>query len=64
MATQTGRKRVQLSDHIICEIRERLHQGDYQHDIAADYGVNQGRISEINTGKRGFRGSGGQPSLL
>jgi predicted XRE-type DNA-binding protein len=26
--------------------------GTYQHDIAAHFGVNQGRISEILTGKR------------
>jgi hypothetical protein len=23
-----------------------------QHDIAADLGINQGRVSEVNTGKR------------
>lgn len=33
-----------------------LWQGWKQHDIAALYGVNQGRISEIHTGKR-FPGS-------
>lgn len=33
------------------EIIRRLHRGDYQHHIAADYGVNQGRISDINTSK-------------
>lgn len=64
MATQTGRNRVKLSDSVVRDIMERLRRGEYQHDIAADYGINQGRISEINTGKRGFRGSGGQPSLL
>ncbi len=64
MATQTGRNRVKLSDSVVRNIMERLRRGEYQHDIAADYGINQGRISEINTGKRGFRGSGGQPSLL
>ena len=30
----------------------RLQKGEYQHWIAADIGVNQGRISEIKTGKR------------
>lgn len=34
-------------------IRERLALGEIQHDIAADLGINQGRISEVNTGKRG-----------
>lgn len=61
---KNGRKRARLSETVIREILERLRRGDYQHDIAADYGVNQGRISEINTGKRGVRGTGGQPSML
>lgn len=30
--------------------------GTYQHDIAAHFGINQGRVSEILTGKR-FTGS-------
>lgn len=34
-------------------IRERLALGEIQHDIAADLGINQGRVSEVNTGKRG-----------
>jgi predicted XRE-type DNA-binding protein len=34
-------------------IRERLALGEMQHDIAADLGINQGRVSEVNTGKRG-----------
>ena len=34
-------------------IRERLASGEMQHDIAADLGINQGRVSEVNTGKRG-----------
>jgi hypothetical protein len=34
-------------------IRARLALGEIQHDIAADLGINQGRISEVNTGKRG-----------
>lgn len=34
-------------------VRERLANGEIQHDIAADLGINQGRISEVNTGKRG-----------
>jgi len=36
----------------VAQIRKRLLRGEYQHDIAADYGLNQGRISEINTGQR------------
>lgn len=34
-------------------VRMRLAAGEYQHDIAADLGWNQGRISEVKTGKRG-----------
>jgi hypothetical protein len=33
-------------------IKKRLAQGEFQHRIAADFDVNSGRISEINTGKR------------
>ncbi len=33
-------------------IKARLLRGDFQHRIAADYDLNQGRISEIATGKR------------
>jgi len=42
-----------LNDEMIRTIWERLRKGEHQHDIAAAYGLNQGRISEINTGKRG-----------
>jgi len=46
------RRRVPLNDETIWEIRRRLALGDMQHDIAADLGINQGRISEVNTGRR------------
>jgi uncharacterized protein (DUF433 family) len=32
-------------------IKARLEAGEHQHHIAADYGLNQGRISEIKAGK-------------
>lgn len=41
-----------LSAHDVATIKARIQQGDLLHDIAADYGLNQGRVSEINTGKR------------
>lgn len=41
-----------LTAQDIADIKARLRRGEYQHDIAADYGLNQGRISEIKTGKR------------
>ena len=46
------RERAKLDDVTIREIRRRLALGDMQHDIAADLGINQGRVSEVNTGKR------------
>lgn len=33
-------------------IKARLQRGDFQHRIAADYDLNQGRISEIAKGRR------------
>lgn len=42
-----------LTAQDIADIKARLRRGEYQHDIAAAYGLNQGRVSEINTGKRG-----------
>lgn len=36
----------------VAAIKARLNRGEYQHRIAADYDLNQGRISEIATGKR------------
>jgi len=46
------RSRAKLTPEIIAEIRRRLALGEFQHDIAADLGLNQGRVSEVNTGKR------------
>lgn len=46
------RKRAKLDDATIREIQRRLALGHFQHDIAADMGINQGRVSEVNTGKR------------
>jgi hypothetical protein len=42
-----------LTDETIRAIWKRLRKGDYQHKVAADFDLNQGRVSEINTGKRG-----------
>ncbi len=43
-------KRLTHADAKIIKIR--LKQGDMQSRIAADFDVNIGRISEINTGKK------------
>lgn len=56
-----GRKRARLTDDVIRKIWERLKRGHYQHDIAADLGINQGRISEVRTGKRGNHVTGLRP---
>lgn len=36
----------------VAKIKRRLLRGELQHRIAADYDINPGRISEINTGQR------------
>lgn len=54
------RDRAPLNDET-CLIRKRLANGEFQHDVAADLGLNQGRISEVNTG---LRGNPDQLSLL
>jgi hypothetical protein len=48
--TRTPSPQLAFDDAVV--IHKRLRAGEYQHHIAADYGVNQGRISEIKTGKR------------
>ena len=47
------RSRAPMCEATYAVIRARLALGEIQHDIAADLGINQGRISEVNTGKRG-----------
>lgn len=53
-----------LTARDIADIKARLRQGEYQHHIAADYGLNQGRISEIKTGKRALSASPDADALL
>jgi uncharacterized protein (DUF2336 family) len=45
--------RAPYSAEVFREVRRRIAAGEFQHDIAADLGWNQGRVSEVNTGKRG-----------
>ncbi len=42
-----------LSSSEIAIIKGMLARGDRQHDIAAYFGINGGRVGEINTGQRG-----------
>ena len=47
------RKSPRVTPQMAQEILELLRIGDLnQHDIAAKFGINQGRVSEINTGRR------------
>lgn len=62
MAHRNGRDRANLTDEIIRTIWIRLRSSEFQHDIAADLGVNQGRISEVKTGKRGGHITGLRPA--
>lgn len=62
MARKDGRSRAKLTDDTIHAIWARLRIGDMQHDIAADLGINQGRVSEVNTGKRGGHITGLSPA--
>jgi hypothetical protein len=41
-----------LNEQDAALIRGMLNRGDRHHDIAAFFGVNQGRIAEINAGSR------------
>ncbi|MFM2271604.1 MAG: hypothetical protein RL702_669 [Pseudomonadota bacterium] len=50
------------SPEVYLEVKKRLAKGEFQHDIAADLGWNQGRVSEVKTGKRGADSD--QPSLF
>lgn len=51
-----------MNAHTYLEILRRLAIGEFQHDIAADLGINQGRVSEVNTGKR--KPDRNQPTLF
>lgn len=62
MADRNGRFRAKLTDEIIRVIFDRIRKGHHQHDIAADFGINQGRISEIKSGKRGGHITGLRPA--
>jgi len=42
-----------LTDQEIAVVKGMLLRGDRQHDIAAYFGENGGRIGEVSTGQRG-----------
>ncbi len=41
-----------VTEDMALDIIKMLEEGIPQHDIAAHFGLNQGRVSEINLGKR------------
>ncbi|MPZ58461.1 MAG: hypothetical protein GEU91_18605 [Rhizobiales bacterium] len=53
-----------LNDQEIAVVKGMIARGDRQHDIAAYFGVNGGRIGEINTGKRGDGVAAAQANAL
>lgn len=55
-------ERAPYTPEVFCEVMKRLAHGEFQHDIAAELGWNQGRVSEVKTGKRGTNPD--QPSLF
>jgi len=44
------RKSPTVTPEMAAEIKRLLDMGMHQHDVAARYGINQGRVSEISTG--------------
>lgn len=58
MANRNRRYRAPMNDNTYALIWSRLLKGDLGQDIAADLGINPGRVSEIRTGKRGSNVTG------
>lgn len=52
MARRAKPSGITLSVEDVAQIKGMLARGDRQHDIAAWFGVNGGRIAEISTGGR------------
>ena len=53
-----------LTDQEIAVVKGMILRGDRQHDIAAYFGINQGRIGEINSGQRGVGVAAAAPNKL
>lgn len=52
MGSSNGLRRPTLTEPDASLIKGMLRRGDRHHDIAAFFGVNQGRIAEIKDGSR------------
>lgn len=50
--TKAKAKRTTLDGQKAGIVKGMLKRGDHQHDVAAWFGINSGRIAEINTGQR------------
>lgn len=53
-----------LNDGEIAVVKGMLIRGDRQHDIAAYFGINGGRIAEISTGQTGASIAAADPDDL
>ena len=49
--TQRLKNSTDVTPEMAARIKTLLKLGLKQHDIAAQFGINQGRVSEINTGR-------------
>ena len=58
MPHRNGRFRAPMNDNTYREIWCRLLKGDLGQDIAADFGINPGRVSEVKNGVRGSHVTG------
>ena len=58
MANSNNRYRAPMNDETYKLIWSRLLNGELGQDIAADLGINSGRVSEVRTGKRGSHVTG------
>lgn len=45
-------KSPRLTQEMAARIKRLLAMGISQHHVAAEFGINQGRVSEVNTGRR------------
>ena len=52
MGSRAPNSGVSLADADAAVVKGMLDRGDRQHDVAAWFGVNSGRIAEIATGKK------------
>jgi len=51
MARRRDRRSPHVTTEMAAKIKHLCDQGFLQHEIAARFGINQGRVSEIKTGK-------------